>query len=397
MRVLSIGSMYPPHALGGYEVTWASNVAWLRARRHDVTVLCSDVRFDAAGDAPDEPGVRRDLRWWWHEHAFPPTTPRERVAVERHNRGVLRRALRDVGPDVVVWWAMGGMSLSLVEQVRRAGLPAVGMVGDLWPDYGPRVDAWLRTWAAHPRLAWLAERVVGVPARVRLDAAAEWVFVSEWARERTARAAGWSVDDAAVASPGVDLQRFTAAGSARWEGRLLCVGRIDERKGLATALGALALLPAATLRVVGAGDDAHLRDLHALAATLGVAERVRFDGPAARDDLRAVYADADAVLFPVTWPEPWGLVPLEAMAVGRPVLATGTGGSGDYLQDGANALLHPPGDARALAATVERLAADPALRSRLTAVGQATAQHFSEERWNATLGAIVERAGSDVR
>jgi glycosyltransferase involved in cell wall biosynthesis len=91
-------------------------------------------------------------------------------------------------------------------------------------------------------------------------------------------------------------------------------------------------------------------------------------------------------VFPVTWAEPFGLVPLESMAVGRPVLATGQGGSGDYLRDGENGLLHPPGDAAALAATMRRLAEDAPLRARLRTGGLATARTLTEARW---LGAVV--------
>jgi glycosyltransferase involved in cell wall biosynthesis len=104
-----------------------------------------------------------------------------------------------------------------------------------------------------------------------------------------------------------------------------------------------------------------------------------------------VYERTDAVLFPVTWHEPWGLVPLEAMAVGRPVVATGTGGSGEYLVDGENALLVPPGDARALATAVERLRDDPGLRERLVAAGCRTAAEHGEARSLAAMEHEVDQ------
>ena len=103
-------------------------------------------------------------------------------------------------------------------------------------------------------------------------------------------------------------------------------------------------------------------------------------------------AAADAILFPVTWNEPWGLVPLEAMATGRPVIATGTGGSGEYLRDGENALLVPPGDAGALAEAVKRLAADPDLRAHLRAGGLTTARRYSQAAFEDRVIAVLERA-----
>jgi glycosyltransferase involved in cell wall biosynthesis len=77
------------------------------------------------------------------------------------------------------------------------------------------------------------------------------------------------------------------------------------------------------------------------------------------------------------------------MTVGRPVVATGTGGSGEYLADGVNALLVAPGDPAAPAAAVLRLAQDPALRDRLRAGGERTAQQFTQD---AFCRAIADRA-----
>src|SRR5204863_315227 len=120
--------------------------------------------------------------------------------------------------------------------------------------------------------------------------------------------------------------------------------RIAPEKGVDVALAALDQLPEASLVVDGPGE-------HPPAAR-AVFRRSPSDAVA------LTYAEADAVLFPVTWAEPWGLVPLEAMSVGRPVVATATGGAFEYLRDGVNALVVEPGDAGALAAAIRRLAAD---------------------------------------
>src|SRR6185436_10580247 len=98
-----------------------------------------------------------------------------------------------------------------------------------------------------------------------------------------------------------------------------------------------------------------------------------------RAQLRERYAAADVLLFPVRWKEPWGLVPLESMAVGTPVIATGTGGSGEYLRDGENCLIyHAKDDARALAAAISTLASDDALRARIRSEGFRTASEHGE-------------------
>ncbi len=103
-----------------------------------------------------------------------------------------------------------------------------------------------------------------------------------------------------------------------------------------------------------------------------------------RTRLRSDIATSDVLLFPGRWEEPWGLVPLEAMACGCPVVATGRGGSREYLEDGYNCLL-VPGQPEALARAVRRLSDDPALRERLRAGGLATAPRYTEDAFNRSV------------
>ena len=386
MRVLSIGNLYPPASVGGYELVWQSWVAHMRERGHEVSVLTSDHR---AADTEPAADVHRDLRLYWSDHEFPELSRREQRELERHNAEVLARRLDEDRPDAVAWWAMGGMSLSLLERVRRRGLPAIGVVCDDWMLYGPKVDAWARRYAGHPRAAAFAERRTGLVARIELGTAAHWLFLSETVRRR-AREGGVGLGDSEICNRGADDKLFAPAPAREWSGRLAYVGRIDERKGIATAIEALAELPGAELVVDGAGDERHATELRELAERLGVAERVRFQN-SAREDVPGVYADADAVVFPVTWDEPWGLVPLEAMSVGRPVVATGRGGSGEYLNDRRNCLLFAPGDAGALAAAVRELAGDAELRGRLVQAGYETAARFSERAFNEQIERAVVR------
>lgn len=391
MRVLAVGNMYPPHHLGGYELVWQSAVRHLRGLGHEVRVVTTDTRFDHARGGAEQ-DVHRELRWWWRDHELPRFPLRERLAIERHNHAALERHVAELRPDVVTWWAMGGMTLSLVESVRRAGLPAVGFVHDDWLVYGPRVDAWARIFDRRRWARGAGARLFGIPTSVDLDRAARWVFVSE-ATRASALAAGVRPDDSAIAHSGIDPAYLDPRPEQPWSWRLLYVGRIDERKGIATAIEALALLPAeATLTIAGEGNRVQEREFAALAERLGVTDRVRREPQRSRAELAGVYEDSDVVVFPVVWSEPWGLVPLEAMALGRPVVATGRGGSGEYLRDGENCLIHAAGDAGSLAAAVERLAGDPALRARLREGGLETAPQHTEDVFNAAVAEEVARA-----
>ena len=387
MRILTVGNMYPPHHLGGYELMWRSAVAHHRDAGHEVRVLTTDWREPYVDPwTSEDPDVHRELRWYWRDHAFPRIGPLARRALERHNSEVLERHRWEFAPDVVSWWAMGGMSLSLIEAAHRAGLPAAAVVVDDWLVYGPRVDAWWR----------LLRRRAS-----RLEGACRWLFASQTLRDRAAEE-GFDPPDAQVVHPGIDLELFRPTGDGRpdWRWRLLYCGRIDERKGIDVAVEAVRALPEESrLRVVGGGDEDHGREPRALVERLDLCDRVSFERHP-RGDLPRVYSEADALLFPVRWIEPFGLVPLEGMACGTPVVASGRGGSGEYLRDMENCLLFDvTAGAPALAAAVRRLAGDPALRERLVEAGSATAARFPESAFNdsvlraleAVRGARVER------
>ena len=243
MRVLTVGNLYPPHHLGGYELMWRSAVGRLREHGHEVRVLTTDWREPSADPSiPEDDDVHRELRWYWHDHAFPRMGPVAVARLERHNARTLDRHLEEFRPDAVSWWAMGGMSLSLITRARSG--PAQCVVVDDWLLYGPQGGPAL---PVHP------------PAlrRTAIEGAARWLFASHTLLDR-ARENGWRLPDAEVVHPGIDQALFRSPPERRpWSWRLLYCGRIDERKGIDLAIDALAHLPAeATLRVVGSGDDA---------------------------------------------------------------------------------------------------------------------------------------------
>jgi glycosyltransferase involved in cell wall biosynthesis len=361
-------------------------MAHLRDAGDEVRVLASVHREPGVGaDAPEDPDVHRELPWYWRDHAFPSRGLRERVRLERRAAAVLERHLSEFRPDAVNWWGMGGMPLGLIERVRLAGIPRVGVVGDEWMVWGPKVDAWTRLCRRLGRAAPLAGRVAGLPSGVELSGT--WLFNSDEVRRRSV-AAG-ALGDARVEHPGIDDGLFQPAPPQDWRWRLLYLGRMDDRKGVHVAVEALAQLPEATLVIQGRGDPAYVERLRGRAIELGVHERIEFQ-TLPREQLAHVYADADAILFPVQWDEPWGLVPLEAMAVGRPVVASGTGGSGEYLRHEDNCLVYSPrNSAEALASAARRLAADDQLRARLRDAGFATAARFTERRYNEAIAAAL--------
>lgn len=384
MRILTVGNMYPPHHLGGYELVWRGAVDHLRSAGHQVEVLTTGFRR-ADVSAGDDPGVRRELSWWWRDGTWPRVSARARLAVERHNRDVLAAAVHRLDPEVVGWWSMGGMSLSLIEQTRRAGIPAVGFVHDDWLVYGPHVDAWLRLtrWARRGPAGSVVRRATGIPTRVDYSRAASWAFVSEHTRRRALR--DLPLERTSVLPSGIDPTFLDPQPPRPWSWRLLYVGRVDSRKGIDVAVASLAHLPeAAELVVAGSGD---------LSLLAGAPGRVTSLGALDTEGLRAAYAAADVVLFPVTWHEPWGLVPLEAMGMGRPVVATIQGGSAEYLEAQVNCVECAPGDPASLAAAVRRLADSPELRAKLRDGGMATAAAHTAAGFNRGVEELLSAQG----
>jgi glycosyltransferase involved in cell wall biosynthesis len=176
---------------------------------------------------------------------------------------------------------------------------------------------------------------------------------------------------------GVDLDRFgRGAAEPRTEGRhrLVAACRLVERKGVGNAISALAAVPNAELHVAGGpsvedlGRDPQARRLLALAESLGIADRVVLRGRVERDAMPALLRSADAVVC-VPWYEPFGIVPLEAMACGVPVVASAVGGQTDSVVHGVTGVHVSPRDPDALAAALRALLADPRRRAELGAAG----------------------------
>jgi glycosyltransferase involved in cell wall biosynthesis len=303
--------------------------------------------------------------------------------MERTNRRRFANLLDTFQPDVVSLWAMGGMSMSLVSQCVDREQPTVAVIEDDWLTYGPKVDGWTAAWSRRP--AWqraAGAALSGVPTRIpALPASVPVAFASRWLQQRATESGLVMVSTSQVIPLGVDLADFPLRGidERRWRGRLLCVGRVEERKGFEIAVRALAGLPGATLRIAGP-TDGHLDTLLEIARGLGVADRIT-TGAVPRDRLAAVYREADALIFPSRWEEPFGLVPLEAMTQATPVIATRQGGSAEFLVDGENCLAVPVDGVDAVVATVAQLAADPGLRRRLAAAGLKTAAAYDVQQF----------------
>ena len=202
------------------------------------------------------------------------------------------------------------------------------------------------------------------------------------------RRLGLRSDRVSIVPCGVDTSEFTPDGPVAPRSdraRLLVLGRLVERKGQDDAVRALRAVPGAELVVVGGpvpdevDADPEVRRLRALAAEAGVADRLVFTGAVARADVPAWIRSADVVLA-VPWYEPFGITPLEAMACGRPVVATAVGGLVDTVVDGITGDLVPSRDPGRLGSVLAALLADDERRAAYGAAGVRRAR--DRYRWS---------------
>ena len=191
------------------------------------------------------------------------------------------------------------------------------------------------------------------------------------------RRLGLSTDRVSIVPCGVDTAVFSPRGPVAPRSdrpRLLVLGRLVERKGQEDAVRALVAVPDAELVVVGGPPadqldaDPEVQRLRAVAAEVGVADRLVFAGAVARADVPAWVRSADVVLA-VPWYEPFGITPLEAMACGRPVVATAVGGLVDTVADGVTGDLVPARDPAALGVALATLLADADRRAAYGTAG----------------------------
>jgi glycosyltransferase involved in cell wall biosynthesis len=218
--------------------------------------------------------------------------------------------------------------------------------------------------------------------RIRLEAmvarAATWVAATCTDEVFELMRMGRSRARMSVVPCGVNLDRFTPDGPAaprsRWH-RVVSVGRFVPRKGFDIVVRALAMMPDTELVIVGGPDRAELhsdreaRRLMELASELGVADRVQLYGSVAREDMPAILRSADVVAC-TPWYEPFGIVPLEAMACGVPVVASAVGGMLDTVVHDVTGRLVKPKSPAHVAAAINQLMRDDFLRQSLGAAGR---------------------------
>jgi glycosyltransferase involved in cell wall biosynthesis len=406
MDILCAIHHYPPRYGAGAEFHLQRLAQGFAARGHRVRVLCvervdgTDPGVEAAPSA-DDGGVRvrrlavdgaRSL-WPYRLAAHNPHLGRE-----------VRNWLADERPDV--FWLYGGylMSAAGLTAAADAGIPAIVTISDFW-FVCPRITL-MRSdgtrcqwpvpaadcvrcvgeeqrryrWAARmaPALmaaAWRRRRAAADRIELRRQALrealrrADAVTMPSQFAHRLFAAEGIAADRLHLIHPGCTQPTQVPEPRARSAGgplRVGYLGQIARHKGVHVLLEAARRIPAAPLRVEIHGDpDAAPPNYRSrLRRLLAGDERLQLHGPYRHADLGAVLGGLDVVVVPSVWYENSPNVVLEALAHRRPVIASDIGATAELVRDGHNGVRVPAGDAGALAACLERLAADPTILER---------------------------------
>lgn len=353
MRILHLAWEYPPVMYGGLGRHVHALANAQAALGHQVVVITQSpssgepgtdsgpVQVVRAGDDPARPAVPRDDLLDWVG------------AMEDSFIRAGTDLLRSWRPDVIHahdWM----VSRTAVELRESSGCP---LVVTIHATEAGRNNGWLTSelsTAIHAREWWLANTSDAL------------ITCSHTMRAEVSHLFGVAADR--VVPNGIDLADWTASAGAI--GRILRLypsgdplvvytGRLEWEKGVQTLLEAVPALQRTSpgLQVLVAGRGSYAGELHDLARRLGLGDRVLFLGWVSEADLRAIVATADIAVVPSLY-EPFGLVALEAAAMGTPLIVARTGGLAEFADDGGLAATFTPGDPASLVDAIRHACAD---------------------------------------
>ncbi len=419
MRILVLSNLYPPHHAGTHDLRCQTVTEALRTRGHEIRVLTSN---HGVNTEQRDQEIERRLRLndvFGHPSA---STFAELRALELHNHQALGETLAEYQPDLVHVWSLHGLPKSFIFALRNSRLPTVYDIADLWLANELRADPWLSWWnrpslpfpsglrrtlleltggrnrfdkTAPTRMAKGFERLPELYRAVAANSISVFrldrLYFCSRALKLTTQEAGFRVDHGDVIYPGIPTELYLgevkpAVAPLK---KFLIVARLAPESGIMTGLLALQKarenrLPA-TLSIYGRGESDFISQLRSYVVQRQLpVEFLTVSN--VNKDLAAVYRQHDAFLYTSEWAEPFAPTVLEAMACGLPVIGATIGGAAELFRHGENALTFTAGEPDELAARMQELQTQPALRCQIAENGQS--EVMSRYHQSATIDQI---------
>ena len=340
MRILILSNLYPPDMIGGYELACSQVVDALQGRHHDVHVLTAAPRLPLSSPCPSHVHRRFQLiedRYW-----VEPEGGRDDIFaflrdigshfVNAHNVHILTAALEEFRPDVVYLNNLVGLGgLALLATLQHLEVPWAWHLGDIVPH-----ELCFARRGLIPSLANEFNR--GVKGH--------YIAVSRQLFEEI-RGYGFSLDGPTTILPywitgrREEIETVSApyvAGSGPL--RIMSCGVVNRQKGIDILIEAASLLVESgcadfLIDIYGRIEDATLT---ALVQRYGLTRQIVFQGPRPHGEITRLYSDYHVFAFPTREREPFGIVPLEAMAAGCVPLITRRCGIAEWLVHGVHCL-----------------------------------------------------------
>ena len=383
LKIAHVVRRYSPAEWGGTETVVMHTVEEQRALGHDPRVFCT-----AALQPPDARSTE-NVAFFPYFYPYFPMPAADRLKLDKKGGSPyapkLFKAVAAFRPDVIHIHAGGRLACAAVKLAKRLGVPSViSLHGGAAAVPASELEEMLKPLKGKFPYGAILDRLFGL----RFDPLAKVDVIicisHEEERRLKEKYPGRNVQ---YLPNGVDGGKVRAA--ARPGSNILCVSRIDYQKNQLALVELLAARPGCRLTLVGPITARWYADkIAARAKELGVGDRLTLVPglPPGSAELEAAFASADVFVLPSVH-EPFGIVALEAMARGIPLIASNVGGLPDFVKDGENGLLFDPSDPANLVRAFDRLVALPPERiEAMVSAARATADQFT---WRSVIDRLM--------
>ena len=383
LKIAHVVRRYSPAEWGGTETVVMHTVEGQRALGHVPRVFCT-----AALQPPDARSTE-NVAFFPYFYPYFPMPAADRLKLDKKGGSPyalkLFKAVAAFRPDVIHIHAGGRLACAAVKLAKRLGVPSViSLHGGAAAVPASELEEMLKPLKGKFPYGAILDRLFGL----RFDPLAKVDVIicisHEEERRLKEKYPGRNVQYLPNGVDGGDVRAAARPGS-----NILCVSRIDYQKNQLALVELLAARPGCRLTLVGPITARWYADkIAARAKELGVGDRLTLVPglPPGSAELEAAFASANVFVLPSVH-EPFGIVALEAMARGIPLIASNVGGLPDFVKDGENGLLFDPSDPANLVRAFDRLVALPPERiEAMVSAARATADQFT---WRSVIDRLM--------